>query len=105
MEVGNKKRQPSQGIGCRSFVLFKGWVLSMLPVSTQEQLILDPAHVDWTLLGECPFIALSPNLHNFDSDIGIFFMVPDQYRVQIDNTAGTGDSNCKDTTAEILHVL
>ncbi|MCI9672129.1 MAG: LysR family transcriptional regulator [Lawsonibacter sp.] len=39
-------------------------VLSMLPVSTQEQLILDPAHVDWTLLGECPFIALSPNLRS-----------------------------------------
>lgn len=39
-------------------------VLRTLPAAVQKQLCSEPAHVDWTLLGECPFIALSPNLRS-----------------------------------------
>lgn len=39
-------------------------VLHTLPSAVQKQLCSDSTHVDWALLGECPFIALSPNLRS-----------------------------------------
>lgn len=47
-------------------------IMDRLPGAVQKELLANPEQVDWSLLANCPFIALSPNLRSGTAFYNIF---------------------------------